>query len=65
MGRDLRGMIAYRVTRMVGFASLGIGALILIRDAVQVHSIPYAIAGIGMLAFGAWRLQAASRLRRP
>jgi hypothetical protein len=65
MGRDLRGMIAYRITRFLGFASLALGALILIRDLVQVRSIPYAIAGIGMLAFGAWRLQAAGRLRRP
>ena len=63
MDRGLRGMIAYRLTRFVGFASLGIGLLILIRDLVQVHSIPYAIAGVGMLAFGAWRLQAAARLR--
>jgi len=30
---------------------------------VQVHSIPYAIAGVGLLAFGAWRLQVAGRLR--
>ena len=36
---------------------------ILLRDLVQVRSIPYAIAGVGLLAFGAWRLQVASRLR--
>jgi hypothetical protein len=25
--------------------------------------VPYGIAGVGLLAFGAWRLQAADRLR--
>jgi hypothetical protein len=54
---------AYRFTRLVGFASLVIGVLILARDVIEVHSVPYAIAGIGLLAFGAWRLQAADRLR--
>jgi len=54
---------AYRFTRMVGFAALVIGVLILARDVIEVHSVPYAIAGIGLLAFGAWRLQAADRLR--
>jgi hypothetical protein len=54
---------AYRFTRMVGFASLVIGVLILARDVIEVHSVPYGIAGIGLLAFGAWRLQAADRLR--
>ena len=56
-------MTPYRSTRMVGFISLVIGALILARDAVEVHSVPYGIAGVGLLAFGAWRLQAADRLR--
>lgn len=56
-------MTPYRFTRMVGFISLVIGALILARDAVEVHSVPYGIAGVGLLAFGAWRLQAADRLR--
>ena len=56
-------MSAYRFTRMVGFAALVIGVLILARDVIEVHSVPYAIAGIGLLAFGAWRLQAADRLR--
>jgi hypothetical protein len=53
----------YVYTRVVGFLSAFVGVLILLRDAVQVHSIPYAIAGIGLLAFGAWRLQVAARLR--
>jgi hypothetical protein len=56
-------MTPYRLTRIVGFASLVIGVLILVRDAIEVHSVPYGIAGVGMLAFGAWRLQAAARLR--
>ena len=50
-------------TRLVGWLAVVLGALILLRDLVQVRSIPYAIAGIGMLAFGAWRLQSASRGR--
>jgi uncharacterized membrane protein HdeD (DUF308 family) len=49
-------------TRMVGLLALAVGLLILVRDVLQVHSLPYTVAGIGMLAFGAWRLQAASRL---
>jgi hypothetical protein len=53
----------YRYTMVVGFASLLVGLIILARDALQVHSIPYGIAGVGLLAFGAWRLQVASRLR--
>jgi len=56
-------MNPYVFTRIVGFASLAVGLLILLRDALQVRSIPYAIAGVGMLAFGAWRLQVAARLR--
>ena len=56
-------MTAYRFTRLIGFISLALGVLILLRDAIQVHSIPYGIAGVGLLAFGAWRLQAAARLR--
>ena len=56
-------MIAYRFTRLIGFLSLALGLIILLRDLIQVHSIPYAIAGIGLLAFGAWRLQVAARLR--
>lgn len=56
-------MTKYRITQGVGLISLILGALILIRDLVQVRSIPYGIAGVGMLAFGAWRLQAAARLR--
>jgi hypothetical protein len=56
-------MTKYRITQGVGAISLVLGALILIRDLIQVHSIPYGIAGVGMLAFGAWRLQAAARLR--
>jgi hypothetical protein len=54
---------AYRFTRIVGFASIVIGVLILARDVIEVHSVPYGIAGIGLLAFGAWRLQAADRQR--
>jgi hypothetical protein len=56
-------MTPYRFTRLVGFASLVVGVLILARDVIQVHSVPYGIAGVGLLAFGAWRLQAAARLR--
>ena len=56
-------MIAYRFTRLIGFLSLALGLIILLRDLIQVHSIPYAIAGIGLIAFGAWRLQVAARLR--
>ncbi len=56
-------MTRYRFTRIIGFASLVVGVLILARDLIVEHSVPYGIAGIGMLAFGAWRLQAAVRLR--
>ena len=56
-------MTPYRFTQAVGIAALVVGVLILLRDAVQVHSIPYGIAGVGLLAFGAWRLQVAGRLR--
>lgn len=56
-------MTPYVFTRLIGFASLVLGILILIRDAVSVRSIPYGIAGVGLLAFGAWRLQIAARLR--
>ena len=55
-------MTPYRFTQVVGIAAIAIGALILLRDLVQVHSLPYAVAGVGMLAFGAWRLQVAGRL---
>jgi len=54
---------AYRFTQAVGIAAVILGVLVLVRDAVQVHSIPYGIAGVGLLAFGAWRLQIAGRLR--
>lgn len=56
-------MTPYRYTRIIGVISLVIGALVLARDVIEVHSLPYGIAGIGLLAFGAWRLQAAARLR--
>ncbi len=56
-------MTARRYTQLIGLLSVVVGVLILVRDLLQVHSIPYAIAGIGMLAFGAWRLQAAGRFR--
>ena len=56
-------MTPYVFTRVIGFASLLLGVLVLVRDAVNVHSIPYGIAGVGLLAFGAWRLQIAARLR--
>ncbi len=55
-------MTPYRFTQGIGTAAIAIGALILLRDLVWVHSLPYAIAGVGMLAFGAWRLQVAGRL---
>jgi Na+/phosphate symporter len=50
-------------TRLVGWLALLIGALILLRDLLQVRSLPYTVAGIGMIAFGAWRLQSAARGR--
>ena len=50
-------------TRLVGWLALVLGALILLRDLVQVRSLPYAVAGIGMIAFGVWRLQSAARDR--
>jgi hypothetical protein len=53
----------YRYTQGVGILALVLGILILLRDAIQVHSIPYGVAGVGLLAFGAWRLQIAGRLR--
>ncbi len=56
-------MTRYRYTRIIGVISVVIGALVLARDVIEVHSVPYGIAGIGLLAFGAWRLQAAARLR--
>ena len=56
-------MSAYRFTRIVGFASIVLGVLVLARDVIEVHSLPYGVAGVGLLAFGAWRLQAANRLR--
>jgi hypothetical protein len=56
-------MTPYRFTQTIGIAAIVVGLLILVRDAVQVHSIPYGIAGVGLLAFGAWRLQIAGRLR--
>jgi len=49
-------------TRAIGIAAVVLGVLILVRDLVQVRSIPYAIAGIGLMAFGAWRWQVAARL---
>jgi hypothetical protein len=56
-------MMPYHFTRLVGYAALVLGVLILARDVIEVHSWPYGIAGVGLLAFGAWRLQAAARLR--
>jgi hypothetical protein len=50
-------------TRAIGIAALILGGLILVRDLIQVRSIPYAIAGVGLVAFGAWRWQAAARMR--
>jgi hypothetical protein len=49
-------------TRTIGIAAVVLGALILVRDLIQIRSIPYAIAGIGLMAFGAWRWQVAARL---
>jgi hypothetical protein len=56
-------MTPRRYTQAVGILALGFGGMILLRDLVQVHSIPYAIAGVGLLAFGAWRLQTAGRMK--
>ena len=50
-------------TRLVGWLAVALGVLILLRDLVQVRSLPYAVAGIGLIAFGAWRLQSAPRNR--
>lgn len=52
-----------RYTLVVGMAAIAAGGLILVRDLIQVHSLGYAIAGVGMLAFGAWRIQAAARTK--
>jgi uncharacterized membrane protein HdeD (DUF308 family) len=52
-----------RFTQAVGVLALIAGVLILVRDALEVRSLPYTVAGIGMLAFGAWRLQVAARSR--
>ena len=52
-----------RFSSLIGVLALLAGVLILLRDILQVHSLPYAIAGVGMLAFGAWRLQASRGLR--
>ena len=52
-----------RFSSLIGVLALLAGVLILLRDLVQVHSVSYAIAGVGMVAFGAWRLQAARGLR--
>ena len=52
-----------RYTQVIGVVALIMGGLILLRDLLQVHSISYAVAGVGLLAFGAWRLQAAQRPR--
>lgn len=49
-------------TRGIGIAAVVLGALILVRDLIQVRSIPYAVAGVGLVAFGAWRWQVAARL---
>jgi hypothetical protein len=49
-------------TRAIGIAAVVVGILILVRDLIQVRSIPYAIAGVGLVAFGAWRWQVAARL---
>jgi hypothetical protein len=56
-------MTPYRFTQAVGIAAVVLGVLILLRDAIQVHSLAYGIAGVGLVAFGAWRLQIAGRLR--
>ncbi len=57
-------MTPRRYTQLIGWLAVAAGVIILVRDLVQTHSVPYAIAGIGMLAFGAWRLQAAARTPR-
>lgn len=56
-------MTPYRFTQGVGILAVILGLAVLVRDVVEVRSLPYAIAGIGLLAFGSWRLQAARRLR--
>jgi hypothetical protein len=56
-------MSPYRFTQGIGILALILGFAVLLRDLVEVHSIPYAVAGIGLLAFGSWRLQIARRLR--
>ncbi len=49
-------------TRAIGITAVVLGVLILVRDLIQVRSIPYAVAGVGLVAFGAWRWQVAARL---
>jgi hypothetical protein len=56
-------MTPYRFTQGTGILALILGLIILLRDLLEIHSIPYGVAGIGLLAFGAWRLQVAGRLR--
>ena len=56
-------MTRQRYAVVVGFLALAFGMMVLIRDAVEVHSIPYGIAGVALLAFGAWRLLSARRAR--
>jgi hypothetical protein len=50
-------------TMAIGVLAVLLGGLILIRDLLQIHSIPYGIAGVGLVAFGAWRFQVARRIR--
>jgi hypothetical protein len=54
-------MTRQRYAVAIGFLALAFGIMVLVRDAVEVHSIPYGIAGVGLMAFGAWRLLSVRR----
>lgn len=47
----------------VAAVTLVCGVLILLRDLLAVHSVGYGLAGVALVAFGAWRLQVAHRGR--
>jgi len=47
----------------VGWAALLFGAAILVRD-LTIHSLGYALAGLALIGFGAWRLQVSRRAGR-
>lgn len=48
---------------VVGWLALFCGAAILIRD-LAIRSLGYALAGLALIGFGAWRLQVSRRAGR-